>query len=155
MPGDLRASRAPRLLSTCCLSLQGASTSPTCFSSHVYCFWSRALFLSMKRCLAAVIESSVFRFEILTISAVESETKYVEGIDLKQNKIPTADRNKRVQLTWTNLFGAQGHVSFPHVHCLSASLQPSPTMNNCPFHVIWTRGLSPNRTLSIAQQWKD
>ena len=74
---------------------KGASTSQTCFSSHVYCFWSRALFLSMKRCLAAVIESSVFRFEILTISAVESETKYVEAIDL--TAIP--DSVKRVQLT--------------------------------------------------------
>lgn len=99
MPGDLRAARAPRLLSTCCLSLQRRFNSPTCFSSHVYCFWSRALFLSIKRCLAAVIESSVFRFETLTISAVESETKYAEAIDLKRNTLSTPDSVNRVQLT--------------------------------------------------------
>ena len=45
-----------------------------CLSSHVPYFCSRALFLSRKRCLAAVIESSVFRFDILTTSLEVSET---------------------------------------------------------------------------------
>ena len=60
------------------------------------CFRSRALFRSKKRCLAAVIESSVFRFEILTTSAEEAEKKNVEAIDLNE-KTSTADRNKQAQ----------------------------------------------------------
>ena len=66
--GGMRCSRAA-------CPYKGVSAPPTCFYSHMSCFWSRALFLSIKRCLAAVIESSVFRFEILTTSAEEPETK--------------------------------------------------------------------------------
>ena len=63
------------------------------------CFWSRALFLSIKRCLAAVIESSVFRFDILTTSAEEPETKKKneEAIDLNEKKTSTADRDNLAQ----------------------------------------------------------
>ena len=79
MPGDQRAARVPRHKFVYVLP---ALIKASYFSSHVSCFWSRALFLSINRCLAAVIESSVFRFEILTISVEESETTYVEAIDL-------------------------------------------------------------------------
>ena len=125
----IRCSRA-----TC--PYKGVSPSPTYFSSHVSCFWSRAFFLSINRCLAAVIESSVFRFEILTISVEESETKYVEAIDLNENKTFTAGRDKLAQSVQTNLFGpGQGHVSSFHDFCLSASLQPSLITSNCLLHV--------------------
>lgn len=78
---------------------KGVSAPPTYFCSHKSCFWSRALFLSIKRCLAAVIESSVFRFEILTTSAEEPETKKknLEAIDLNEKKTSTAYRNKQAQ----------------------------------------------------------
>jgi len=65
---------------------KGVSLSHACYSSQLSCFWSRALFLSRKRCLAAVIESSVFRFEILTASTEESKTKYVKAILVNENK---------------------------------------------------------------------
>lgn len=76
---------------------KSVSPSQACYSSHVSCFWSRALFLSIKRCLAAVIESSVFRFEILTTSTEESETKYVKAILLNENKTSTAEHDKLKQ----------------------------------------------------------
>lgn len=42
------------------------------FPCHVpYCCWSRALFLSWKRCLAAVMVSSVFLLEIFGVSSVD------------------------------------------------------------------------------------
>jgi len=69
---------------------KGVSLSHACYSSHLSCFWSRALFLSRKRCLAAEIESSVFRFEILTASTEESKTKYVKAILVNENKTSTA-----------------------------------------------------------------
>lgn len=100
------------------------------------CFWSRALFLSIKRCLAAVIESSVFRLEILTTSAEEPEQENVEAIDLNEKKTSTADRDKLAQPVYTNLFGAgQGHACSLQVFCPSASLQPSLITSNCPLHV--------------------
>ena len=133
---------------------KGILPSPTCFSSHVSCFWSRALFLSRKRCLAAVIESSEFRFEILTISAEESEKENEEAIDLNENNTSTADRDKLAQRVETNLFGADhGHVTSLHDRYLLASLQPNLIMNNCLLHVTWAGGLLPNHILSTMQQW--
>lgn len=51
--------------------IRATATDQWQFHSLPYCCWSRALFLSWKRCLAAVMVSSVFLLEIFGVFSVD------------------------------------------------------------------------------------
>lgn len=119
-----------------------------CRSSHLPWFFSRALFLSRKRCLAAVRDSCVFRFDILTTSVTVPEPTKMRW-NYIMNKLQYGLTCQSPQKRETHLFRFRfGLVSSRHACWPLLFPLPSQTRNNCLLHVTWAGVLPPTHTLS-------